>query len=281
MRKYVIESSLGTTTQQRTIAAIISLIISLIITAAMYLLHIRVPNPPFENKTGELMLDFGVEEVSFGSPKEGGPSDFPPELGGGSSEPATTTSTPSAVQSGGYGDIVNTADQSVETGLPPIDPPASKKQQVNSRLAGLQSKIGKRGTDGNGSPKGIEGGQGNVGFGGGANTGGILGNGGTRVTKNTGNGFFTASGFANYSVSSNVRELKEKLRGTIDAEVTVDCNGNARFKRLLPSSNFQGLDTDAKQAMEYFISKTTFTRVGDKCPETGRISLNVKNTIAD
>ncbi|MCL9979895.1 MAG: hypothetical protein NBV77_00465 [Bacteroidia bacterium] len=281
MRKYVIENTLGTTTQQRTVAAIISLIISLIITAGMYLLHIRVPNPPFENKTGELMLDFGLEEVSLGSPNEGGPSDFPPELGGGASEPSTTTSTPNAVQTGGYGDIVNTADQSVETGLPPIDPPASKTPQVNSRLAGLQSKIGKRGTEGNGSPKGVEGGQGNVGFGGGANTGGILGNGGTRVTKNTGNGFFTASGFANYSVNSNVRELKEKLRGTIDAEVTVDCNGNARLKRLLPSSNFQGLDTDAKQAMEYFISKTTFTRVGDKCPETGRISLNVKNTISN
>ena len=280
MRKYVIENTLGTTTQQRTVAAIISLILSLMITAAMYLLHIRVPNPPFETKTGELMLDFGLEEVSYGSPNEGGPSDFPPEQGGGSSE-NTTTTTPSAVQTGGYGDIVNTTDQSVETGLLPIDPPASKTPQVNSRLAGLQSKIGKRGTDGNGSPNGIQGGQGNVGFGGGANTGGILGNGGTRVTKNTGNGFFTASGFASYSVSSPVRELKEKIRGTIVADVTVDCNGNAKFKQLHPSSNYQGLDTDAKQAMLYFISKTTFTRIGDKCPETGRISLEVKNTIAD
>lgn len=76
MRKYVIENTLGTTTQQRTVAAIISLILSLMITAAMYLLHIRVPNPPFETKTGELMLDFGLEEVSYGSPNEGGPSDF-------------------------------------------------------------------------------------------------------------------------------------------------------------------------------------------------------------
>ncbi len=78
MRHYVIESKLSTSKQQKWVAAGISSVVAALVVLLMYWLHIRVPNPPFAKKDGELLLDFGLEEVSYGRPTDGGPSAFPP-----------------------------------------------------------------------------------------------------------------------------------------------------------------------------------------------------------
>jgi hypothetical protein len=276
MRNYVIDSDLSTSTQEKWKAAGISAVISALIILMMYWLHIRVPNPPFETKNGELMLDFGLEEVSYGRPNDGGPSAFPPAKGGGETSP-NVTSTPTTAVSGGHGNIVNTTDPSSELALPPIDPPASTNPVVNSRLQGLSSRIGKRtGTAGEGDPNGIEGGQGNVGFGGDKNNGGILGGGGTRITKNTGNGFYSAKGFTSHEINSGVNRVEADGVGEIHASVHVDCNGNPSIRSILPEGNYSGSPANAKSVMEYFLKKSRFTRNGDKCPETGTIMLNIK-----
>ena len=276
MRNYVIDSYLGTSKKEKWMSALISAVIAGIIILMMLYLHIRVPNPPFQTKNGELMLDFGMEEVSYGRPTDGGPSAFPPAKGGG--ETSESISTPNtATPSGGQGDIVNTADNTEELSLPPIDPPASTTPAVNSRLQGLSSKIGKRtGTTANGDPNGIDGGQGNVGFGGTTNNGGIFGAGGTRITQNTGNGFYSAKGFSNHQINSDVKKVEADGVGEIHASVTVPCSGSPYVKAILPSGNYSGSSSNAKAVMNYFLSKSKFIKVGEKCPETGTIILNIK-----
>jgi hypothetical protein len=276
MRNYVIDSHLGTSSKEKWASAGISAVITCIIVFLMYYLHIRVPNPPFQTKNGELMLDFGLEEVSYGRPTDGGPSAFPPAKGGGETSEAISTPNPST-PSGGQGDIVNTTDAAEEMALPPIDPPASSTPAVNSRLQGLSSKIGKRtGTSSNGDPNGIEGGQGNVGFGGTTNNGGVFGNGGKRTTRNTGNGFYTAKGFANHTITSDVKKVEADGVGEIHASVTVPCSGAPYVKSILPSGNYSGTSANAKAVIAYFLSKSKFIKDGEKCPETGTIILNIK-----
>ncbi len=276
MRSYIIDTYLGTSSGEKRLAAVISMVITAIIVFMMYWLHIRVPNPPFQTKTGELQLDFGLEEVSYGRPTDGGPSAFPPALGGGQSSESVSASSPTT-PSGGLGDIVNSSDAAEQMTLPPIDPPASTTPAVNSRLKGLSSKIGKRsGVSGDGDPNGIKGGQGNVGFGPNSNNGGISGNGGTRITRNTGNGFYSAKGFSNHSIDSDVKMVQADGVGEIHAAVTVPCSGNPYVKSILPSGNYSGTSANAKAVMEYFLSKSKFIRDGEKCPETGTIVLNIK-----
>lgn len=94
MRSYIIDTYLGTSSGEKRLAAVISMVITAIIVFMMYWLHIRVPNPPFQTKTGELQLDFGLEEVSYGRPTDGGPSAFPPALGGGQSSESVSASSP-------------------------------------------------------------------------------------------------------------------------------------------------------------------------------------------
>jgi len=276
MRNYVIDNYLGTSTKEKWVSAVISAIITCIIICMMYWLHIRVPNPPFQTKNGELMLDFGLEEVSYGRPTDGGPSAFPPAKGGGETSEAISTPNNTA-QSGGQGDIVNTTDAAEEMALPPIDPPASTTPAVNTRLQGITSKIGKRtGTTGDGDPNGIDGGQGNVGFGGTTNNGGIFGGGGQRITKNTGNGFYSAKGFANHQINSNVKKVDADGVGEIHAAVTVPCSGAPYVKAILPSGNYSGSSANARAVMSYFLSKSKFVKIGEKCPETGTIILDIK-----
>ena len=276
MSHYVIESKLSTSKQQKWVAAGISSVLAALIVLLMYWLHIRVPNPPFAKKDGELLLDFGLEEVSYGRPTDGGPSAFPPAKGGDNAPNPSASPTSAATPSGGLGDIVNTSDQTAPLDLPPIDPPESKTPSVNARLKGVTSQIGKRTGNNNGDPNGIEGGQGNTGFGGTTNNGGIFGNGGKRVTRNTGNGFYSAEGFANHTINSSVKKVDADGVGVIYAQVIVDCAGNASVKRVLPKGNYTGTAVNAKKVMNYFLSRSRFIKVGDKCPEIGTISLDIK-----
>lgn len=274
MRNYVIDNQLVTTIKEKWVAGLVSTLITALIIFLMYWLHIRVPNPPFQTKNGELMLDFGLEEVSYGRPTDGGPSAFPPAKGGGDNSEAISTPSPST-PSGGQGAVVNTTDAAETLALPPIDPPASTTPAVNSRLKGL--KIGKRsGTSGPGTPNGIVGGQGNVGLGGTSNNGGIHGAGGKRVTKNTGNGFYTAKGFSSHDINSDVKRVDSDGVGVIEAAITVTCDGKAFVKSILPSGTYTGSSANAKAVMQYFLSKSKFVRTGEDCPETGNISLDIK-----
>ena len=66
MAHYQIEENLRTTNGQRAVSWVIALIASAIILLMLYFVHISIPNPPFENKKGDLILDFGmVEDPSF------------------------------------------------------------------------------------------------------------------------------------------------------------------------------------------------------------------------
>ncbi len=277
MSHYVIEENLTTSAKERSLSAVISIFISIVIVSLLYFMKIVVPNPPFEMKKGELQLDFGaVEEVSFGRPTDGGPSDVPPALGGGdgASEPQTTTS---PTPSGGLGQIVNTSDASAEATLPPIDPPASTTPASNSRLSKLNLSGRKSGKPGPGSPNGIEDGSGPNGMGLGENNGKIKGEFGSRVTNNRGNGLFTARGFASHQILSDVRKVNAEGTGTIEAIIFVNCNGVASIKNMKPSGNYTGGLANAREVMNYFLSKSRFEKIGENCPETGTITLNIKS----
>jgi hypothetical protein len=63
MSHYVIEENLSTTREQKFASVGLSLIVSAVIIAFLYFMHIVVPNPPFEVKSGEVELDFGLQEV--------------------------------------------------------------------------------------------------------------------------------------------------------------------------------------------------------------------------
>ena len=272
---YVIDNNLRTTSKQRAFSGLLASTISVLLALIMYFVHISSPNPPFENPKGELQLDFGMEEVSYGNPTDGGPSETPPAKGGDQSSAPSESS--SAAPSGGHGDIVNTTDNTETQALPPIDPPASTTPAVNSRLSKMTQGLGKRGGGNeNGSPKGIDGGHGSEGYGPGGNNGGITGMGGTRVTNNRGNGFFSANGFSSYLVNSDMRHIDYEGSGTIIARIRVECNGVAKFVRLEPSGNWNGTLEDARSAINDFLRTARWTKNGEKCPESGTISLNVK-----
>lgn len=275
MSHYVIEKNLSTTGGQKFVSGIVSLCISALLILLLWFMKIVVPNPPFENKKGELELDFGMEEVSYGNPKDGGPSETPPAKGG---EAQSVSSQPtSTAPSGGHGEIVNTNDQTEETAYPSVNPPASKEPQVNSRVSAFASKLGKRdGSNGDGSPKGIDGGHGSEGYGPGGNNGGITGAGGTKVTRNRGNGFFTPQGFTSYDLNSNVRDVPADGVGDIVARVRVKCDGDFDVVAISPNSTFTGGDQNAKEVMNSFLQRSHFIKVGDKCPETGTVTLHVK-----
>lgn len=277
MSHYVIEENLSTTREQKFASVGLSIIVSAVIIAFLYFMHIVVPNPPFEVKSGEVELDFGLQEVSYGKPDEGGPSETPPAQGGSTDvSPQSSSPTPNVSQ-GGHGNIVNTNDETAEMGLPPIDPPASKTPAVNSRLKSLTTTIGKRTkSTTEGIEGGIKGGIGTIGSGPGGPNVGITGNGGTRVTNNRGNGFFTAAGFSSHQINSTVKNVSADGVGEIVARVIVTCQGTAQIKSMLASGNYTGTAANAKKVMEYFINQSKFARIGDKCPETGTITLNVK-----
>ncbi len=273
MSHYVIEKNLSTSPGQKATSGLISLLISSLLIFALWFMKITVPNPPFQNKTGELELDFGVveEEKSFGAPDQGGPSSTPPAKGGENVEASSPT--PSQTTTGGQGQVVNTTDPTAETSLPPIDPPESKTPQVNSRLAGAL-KIGKRGTGKDGIENGIEGGVGKQGFGDGGKVPGITGAGGSKVTNNRGNKLYDYK-FNKYTFSSEVRQVNADGEGEIIAYVRVLSNGKARVLRIDPSSTYTGGDANAKEVMQNFIDRSRFLPIGDISEDQGKIKLTV------
>ncbi|MEY4710391.1 MAG: hypothetical protein RIS28_1523, partial [Bacteroidota bacterium] len=226
MAHYQIEENLSTTTNQKIVSWLISLVASAIILCILWFVHISIPNPPFENKKGALILDFGmVEETSAGRPTDGGPSPTAPKLGGDPSQGPSNNQP----QSGGVGPVVTSEAQSQSPSLPPIDPPSSDRPASdNPKIKVDFSKIGKRGgKGGEGDPNGVRNGIGSTGSGKGGNNGGVTGNYGDRVTGNKGGANFSAK-FTKYSMSSDFDNPATDAYGKIIARVRVECNGTYR-----------------------------------------------------
>lgn len=279
MSHYVIEKHLSTTVPQKIKSGIVSLSISALLIFLLWFMRISVPNPPFENKTGELELDFGMEEVSYGKPDEGGPSETPPAKGGENVE--AVASTPDARATGGPGEVVNSTDPAETTEYPSISPPESSNPQVNGKkVRDIKALVGKRGNGKEGLENGIDGGQGNKGFGDGKIPG-IQGNGGSRVTKNRGNGFFTAKGFTSYEINSNVKRVDYEGVGEISARVRIGSDGRPHIVSILPGGNFTGSASNARKIMEYFLANSKFIKIGDQNDESGTITLNIRPELND
>ena len=277
MAHYQIEENLSTTTNQKIVSWLISLVASAIILCILWFVHISIPNPPFENKKGALILDFGmVEETSAGRPTDGGPSPTAPKLGG---EPSQGPSN-NQPQSGGVGPVVTSEAQSQSPSLPPIDPPSSDRPASdNPKIKVDFSKIGKRGgKGGEGDPNGGRNGIGSTGSGKGVNNGGVTGNYGDRVTGNKGGANFSAK-FTKYSMSSDFDNPATDAYGKIIARVRVECNGTYRVVEWnVSGTTWNGSDEDMISTFNKFLKRSQFEKNGEGCGESALVTLDVKKT---
>jgi hypothetical protein len=277
MAHYQIEENLSTTTNQKIVSWLISLVASAIILCILWFVHISIPNPPFENKKGALILDFGmVEETSAGRPTDGGPSPTAPKLGGDPSQGPSNNQP----QSGGVGPVVTSEAQSQSPSLPPIDPPSSDRPASdNPKIKVDFSKIGKRnGKGGEGDPNGVKNGIGSTGSGKGGNNGGVTGNYGDRVTGNKGGANFSAK-FTKYKMDSDFDNPNTDAYGKIIARVKVDCNGIAAVTEWnVSGTTWNGSDEDMQKTFKAFLKRSTFAKNGDGCGESALVTLDVKKT---
>lgn len=277
MAHYQIEENLTTTTNQRVVSWLISLTALAIILCILWFVHISIPNPPFENKKGALILDFGmVEEVSAGRPTDGGPSPTPPKLGGAPSEGPSSNQP----QSGGAGPVVTSEAQPETNSLPPIDPPSSDRPPSdNPKIKVDFSKIGKRnGKGGEGDPNGVKTGSGSTGSGSGGKNGGLTGAGGNRVTGNKSGVPYSAK-FTKYSMSSNYENPNTDAYGKIIARVRVNCDGTYKVVEWNASgTTWNGSDEDMMKVFNEFLRRSTFVKNGDGCGESALVTLDVKKT---
>jgi hypothetical protein len=277
MAHYQIEENLSTTTNQKIVSWLISLVASAIILCILWFVHISIPNPPFENKKGALILDFGmVEETSAGRPTDGGPSPTAPKLGGDPSQGPSNNQP----QSGGVGPVVTSEAQSQSPSLPPIDPPSSDRPASdNPKIKVDFSKIGKRGgKGGEGDPNGVRNGIGSTGSGKGGNNGGVTGNYGDRVTGNKGGANFSAK-FTKYSMSSDFDNPATDAYGKIIARVRVECNGTYRVLEWnVSGTTWNGSDPDMQAIFKKFLSLSRFEKNGEGCGESALVTLDVKKT---
>lgn len=272
MRMYVIQEKLTTSPGEKMTSGGLAIIITAALVFILWFIKITVPNPPFEVKQGVVILDFGLVDGGFGQPDQGGPSPTPPAQGG-----ETGASGSSPAPSGGYGPIV-TNDQPNTPALPPISPPASTSPSVDTRLKDRLSKVGKRTGNGQpGSANGFPGGSGSTGSGPGGNTG-VTGSGGNRP-GGVGNGVFSYN-FTHFKLSSNVTKVDADGEGNIVCRVSVDCAGRASVIEYgSRGTTYTGTQSNLKKVFDYFLSRSTFTKIGEKCPESGLVTLTVKTTI--
>jgi hypothetical protein len=277
MAHYQIEENLSTTTNQKIVSWLISVVASAIILLMLWFVHISIPNPPFENKKGALILDFGmVEETSAGRPTDGGPSPTAPKLGGDPSQGPSNNQP----QSGGVGPVVTSEAQSQSPSLPPIDPPSSDRPASdNPKIKVDFSKIGKRGgKGGEGDPNGVRNGIGSTGSGKGGNNGGVTGNYGDRVTGNKGGANFSAK-FTKYSMSSDFDNPATDAYGKIIARVRVECNGTYRVVEWnVSGTTWNGSDDDMISTFNKFLKRSQFEKNGEGCGESALVTLDVKKT---
>ena len=266
MSSYIIDQKLSSTPGQKMTSGMLALIFSAAIIMLMWFLRISVPNPPFDVKQGVVELDFGAPDAGFGSPDQGGPSATPPEKG---SDQGDDGGSPS--QAGGFGKVVTSDGEKSTVTYPPIDPPQSTSPSEDPNLAKRLGHIGKRGgTPGN--PNGVNGGKGDKGYGDGPKSG-VQGNHGV---KPGGNGLYSYD-FTNFRLNSNVRKVDADGYGTIACRVSVDCGGNGRvIEYSARGTTYTGSARGAQNVVTYFLRNSHFEKIGDKCPESGLIYIEVK-----
>lgn len=267
MAHYIVEERLDSTPGEKVKSALLSLVISAVLIGLLWFMHISMPNPPFEVKEGVLELDMGVVDGGFGNPNDGGPSETPPAKGDNGGEAGGNP-----VQSGGEGKVV-TSEGEDNMNLPPIDPPKTG-DQLDPNLA-KRLPTGKRtGSNQDGNPNGWKNGKGRTGSGGGENTGGVKGDNSGSNPGNRGKGLVNAR-FTNFKLISDIEEVQAQGTGIIIFEVKVDCYGN--YKILggeAAGTTYNG--GDAKAVFMSVLSRSTFKKTGEDCPETGKVSVNIR-----
>jgi hypothetical protein len=272
MNAFVLEDKLSSSANEKITSAGLALLITAGLIFILWFLKITVPNPPFDVKQGVVILDIGLVDAGFGQPDQGGPSPDAPALGGPQGDDA------GASQSGGYGDIVTNEANKAAATLPPIKPPTSTQPSVDPRLKNRMGKIGSRTGTGPGDPSGFPGGTGSTGSGPGGTKGGVTGNGGI-TPGGVGNGVFSYN-FTHFKLSSTVTKVNADGEGNIVCRVSVDCAGRASVIEYgSRGTTYSGSVTNMKNVFDYFINRSTFTKIGDKCPESGLVTLTVKTTI--
>lgn len=271
MSLYVVEEKLDSSSSDKLKSGLLALLISMMLVALLWFIRISMPDPPFEVKEGILELDMGVIDGGFGNPNDGGPSLTPPAQGDGAGDAGGNP-----VVSGGEGKVVtNESDNTVK--LPPIDPPKRSDNPEDPALAKRLGKIGKRtGGSTEGTPNGWPGGKGTTGSGGGPNNGGVRGDGtGTRV-GDRGRGVVSAY-FTNFKLISDVQQVPAEGTGMIVYEVKVECDGSFRILGgEAAGTTYTG--SDSKAVFSYVLRQSSFRKVGETCPETGKVYVNIKRS---
>lgn len=269
MSHYIVEEKLDSTQGQKVSSGLMASVITAFLLGILWFVKIGMPNPPLDMKEGVLELDMGVVDGGFGNPNSGGPSPTPPALGDNQGDGGGDPS-----PSGGEGKVVtNEGENSVK--LPPIDPP-KRGDQTDPNLA-KRLKVGKRtGKSGNqngeenGNPEGLN----NTSSGPGKKPG----NYGTEQ-PGKGTGLFSYK-FTNFKLNSSVTYVNADGSGNIVVRVRVDCNGKATVVTWNESgTTYNGTDANMRQVFLYFLGQSYFTKVGDKCPESGLVTLSVKQGI--
>ncbi|MBL7811136.1 MAG: hypothetical protein JNL57_02845 [Bacteroidetes bacterium] len=266
---YVVEEKLISTPRIRLTSGVLSLLVTAIIVLLLFFLRIYVPDPPFETKKGELELDFGMVDGGFGQPDQGGPSPTPPAQGSDAGDGGSPS------QAGGQGEVVNN-DGTDNVALPPIKPPASTKPSEDPNLKARLGKIGKRtGTGTTGDPNGWPGGSGTTGSGKGGNNGGVTGDGGKKPGAR-GNGLYSTN-FTNFRLNSSVTKVDNDGWGNIVVRLRVNCEGKPSILSWNePGTTYTGTDANMRAVFTYFLSHSYFTKTGETCPESGLVTLTVK-----
>ncbi len=270
MAHYIVEEKLDSTPGEKAKSAVLSLFISALLIGLLWFMHISMPNPPFEVKEGVLELDMGIVDGGFGNPNDGGASQTPPAKGDNGGDGGGNP-----VQSGGEGKVI-TNDGEENLNLPPIDPPKTGDELDPNLAKRLQ--VGKRKGGGQeGTPNGWKNGKGTAGTGGGEDNGGIKGDGTGDKPGNKGKGLVSAR-FTNFKLISDVEQVQSQGTGTIVFEVRVDCYGN--FKILggeAAGTTYNG--GDAKAVFMSVLSRSTFKKTGETCPETGKVSVTIRPSL--
>jgi hypothetical protein len=272
MSHYIVEEKLDSTQGQKISSGLMATVITALLLGILWFVRITMPNPPLDLKEGVLELDMGVVDGGFGDPNSGGPSPTPPALGDNSGDGGGSPDV-----SGGEGKVVtNEGENSVK--LPPIDPP-KRGDQTDPNLA-KRLKVGKRsgtGSQDEGNPNGWVGGKGKTGSGKGGNDGGITGDKSGTNPGNKGKGFISAK-FNNFKLISDVEQVQAEGSGLIIYEVRVECNGSFRILGgEVSGSNYTG--SDSKAVFISVLSRSSFKKIGENCPEQGFVTVNVKKSL--
>jgi hypothetical protein len=269
---YVVEEKLDSKPSEKITSGAISLVLTALLIGLLWFMKISLPNPPFETKKeGVVELDLGMIDGGYGNPNDGGPSLTPPAQGDNSGDDGGTP-TPT----GGEGRVITNAGENTVK-LPATDPPKRSEDPEEAALK-ARLKIGKRtgsSSSSEGNPNGWPGGTGRTGSGGGTNTGGVRGDGTGSNPGNRGKGLVSAY-FTNFRLQSDVEEVKDAQGfGDIVYEVKVECDGS--FK-ILPGEvrgfNYNG--GDAKRVFTEVLNRSSFRRLGETCPETGKVAITIK-----